>query len=405
MIFRTLIPVFVLATLAVAEPLTPEAVTRLALDNNPRLLAARAVVAEAEARASGLGRLPDPELETEFAAGSRERGRFEVGLTQAFPRTSRLRLERRVAAEAIALARLEISAAEADTVARARSALVELAAADAGLVLAERQAALAREFAEAQVRHVKAGQLSALDSAQAVLVAREAELALAEPRAERLAAAFALATELGREADPALAASFDLSLPAETPTSVAVSLASRPDLALAEGALAAGDAEIALARSHGREDYRVGVFAEGEQDRDDLGSREQELKIGLRFSMPLPVRKVAVPAVAEKQAARRRLVLERDTLALAARNEVAASSAALAARHAAARAVADELLPAARAHLAATEAAFGRGEAEVAQVFRARERLAELERSDLAARRAYHLAAVQNLAAAGRLLP
>ncbi len=135
MIFRILIPVCVLATLAVAEPLTPEAVTRLALDNNPRLAAARAVVAEAEARVSGLGRLPNPEFETEFAAGSRERGRLEVGLAQVFPRTSRLRLERRVAAEAVALARLEIAAAEADTVARARSALVELAAADAGLAL------------------------------------------------------------------------------------------------------------------------------------------------------------------------------------------------------------------------------------------------------------------------------
>ncbi len=403
MIFRILIPVCVLATLAVAEPLTPEAVTRLALDNNPRLAAARAVVAEAEARVSGLGRLPNPEFETEFAAGSRERGRLEVGLAQVFPRTSRLRLERRVAAEAVALARLEIAAAEADTVARARSALVELAAADAGLALVERQAALAREFADAQTRQTAAGQLSALDSAQAALVAREAELALADPRADRVAAALALATELGREADPALAASLDLALPAEAPAPAA--LASRPDLALAEGALVAGDAEIALARSQGREDYRVGVFAEGEQDRDDLGAREQELKIGLRFSMPLPVRKVSGPAVAEKQAARRRLVLERDALALAARNEVAASAAALAARHAAARVIATELLPAARAHLTATEAAFGRGEAEMAQVFRARERLAELERSDLAARRAYHLALVQNLAAAGRLLP
>ena len=403
MILRTLIPWCVLATLGVAEPLTPEAVTRLALDNNPRLAAVRAVVAEAEARASGLGRLPDPELETEIAAGSRERGRLEVGLTQAFPRTSRLRLERRVAAQAVALARLEIAAAEADTVARARAALVELAASDAALALAEGQAALAREFADAQVRQAKEGRLSALDSAQAALVAREAGLALAEPRAARVAAALALATELGREADPSLAAALDLALPAEAPAPAA--LGSRPDLALAEGLLAAGDAEVALARALGREDYRVGVFAEGEQDRGDLGSREQELKIGLRFSMPLPVRNIAGPAVAEKQAARRRLVLERDALALAARNEVAASAATLAARHAAARAVADELLPAVRAHLEATAAAFGRGEAEMTQVFRARERLAEIERSDLAARRAYHLALVQHLAAAGRLLP
>jgi hypothetical protein len=70
------------------------------------------------------------------------------------------------------------------------------------------------------------------------------------------------------------------------------------------------------------------------------------------------------------------------------------------ARHAAARAIVAELLPAARAHLAATEAAHALGEIESTPVFRARERLAEIERSDLDARLAYHRAAVRRLSAA-----
>lgn len=392
-----------LAANAAAESFTPEAATRLALAENRQLAAARAAIAEAEARADGLGRLPDPELETEFAAGSRGRGRLEIGLTQTFPRTSRLRLERRVAAESLKVARLEVAAAEAATVARVRAALVDLAAADAALELAGRQAAVARDFAGTQRAQSASGQLSALDAAQADLFAREAELALAEPRAVRTAAALALATELGREADTTLMATVDLTLP-ENPWVDAMP-GRRPDLALADAATVAGDAAIALARTQGREDYRVGVFVEGEQDRDDFGAREQEAKIGLRFSMPLPLRNPAAPVIAEKQAARRRLALAQEALALAARNEIAAAADKVRVRHSAARAIAAELLPAAHAHLAAAEAARARGEAEPAQLFRARERVGELERADLAARHAYHLAVIQHLAAVGRLLP
>lgn len=401
---------------AVAEPLTPEAVTRLVLENNPGLAAARALVAEAEARASGLGRLPNPEFESEFAAASRERGRIELGLSQRFPRSSRLRLERRVAAESIHLARLEIAVRAAETVAEAREALLDLAHAEAAAELAEKQAALAAESAESQRAQSAQGQASALDAAQARLAAREAALAVATAHAETEAARARLSTLLGREvpndaavetADP-LRADLDLGLPASLADASAVSSAPmatplRPDLALAEAGHAALDTELALARSTGREDFSLGLFVEGEQDRDELGDRERELMIGLRFSIPLPVRDVAAPAVAEKQAARRRLALEREALAQAARNEVAATAAALRARFAHARDLAAELLPAARDHLAATEAAARRGEADPAQTFRARERLFALERADLDARHAFHLALVRHLAASGAL--
>ena len=403
MIFPRLFPLSLfLATLAVAEPLTPGAATRLALERNPGLAAARALVAEAEARASGLGRLPNPEFEGEFAAGSRERGRIGLGLTQRFPRAARLRLERKAAAETIALARLEIAAREAETAARVQQAVIDLAAARAGIALARNQAALAREFADAQTALATRGQLSSLDAAQARFAAREAELGSADLRAGEAAAAARLATDLGFEAEIALEVTADLALPPAPPPPGEPGR--RADLALAEGALSVGEAELFLARAAGREDYAVGVFVEGEQERGDLGDRERDLLVGLRVSVPLPVRNVAAPAVAEKQAARRRLVLERDALALSARNEAAAAASALHARHAAALALADELLPAAREHLAATAAAQARGEAEMAQVFRARERLSEIERSDLAARHAYHLAAVRHLAATGRLL-
>lgn len=390
-----------LASASAAEPLTPDAAARFALETNPYLAAARVVIAEAEARASGLGRLPNPEFATEFAAGSRERGRIELGLSQRFPRTARLRLERVVGADAIVLARLEVAAREADIAARAHIAVLDLAAVRAELRLVQQQAALAREFAQTQSRQVEQGQLSALDAAQARFVVREIELSFAELRAAEFNAAATLATLLGREADATITVDADLSLPADSPEPRL--LGPRAEIVLAEQAIASGESDLSLARRKGQEDYSMGVFVEGEQSRADLGERERELMVGLRFSMPLPVRSVAAPAVAEKQAARRRLMLERDALALAVRNEVAATASILRARHASAFALADELLPAAREHLAATTAAHARGEMESAQLFRARERLTEIERADLAARRAYHLASIRHLAATGHL--
>ena len=398
MFFRTLLLFCVLTALSAAEPLTSETAVRLALENHPQLAAARNLIAEAEARASGLGRLPNPELETELALGRREQGRIEIGLTQTFPRASRLQGERNVAQESIQLARHEVAFAELTTAARVRLAVVELATAQAELALAERQAALARELARAQSTQVSSGQLSSLDSAQADLVAREAELAVAIPRAARAAAAVTLSTALGREADPTLSVSYDLSLP---PDEAAIPPPGPcGEVAIAEAKLNAADAEIRLARLQGREDFRAGVFVESEQVRSDLGDRERESMLGVRFSVPLPVRNVSAPLVAEKQAARRRVTLERDALLLKVRNDLAAIEAELRARHASAAAIATELLPAAKAHLVATQAALARGEAEVFQVFRARERLAEIERSDLAARHAYHIAATRRVSSA-----
>jgi outer membrane protein TolC len=398
MIFRTLLPFCLLTALAAAEPLTPEAATRLALAQNLDLAAARELIAEAEARASGLGQLPNPELETEIALGRQGRGRVEIGLSQTFPRASRLRLERRVAAESLHLARREVALAELTIVSRTRLAVLELAAAQSELELAENQAALAREFAAAQAAQAREGQVSGLDSTQAALVAREAELAVAPLRAAQAAASMQLASLLAREANAGLTAAVDLALPPDEAAVPPPGLCA--DAALAEAQLNAADAEVALARSQGREDFKLGVFIEGDQDRDDTGGRDQQAMLGVRFSMPLPVRSVAAPLVAEKQAARRRVALEREARVREAVNEVAASATEVLARHVAARALAAELLPAARAHLAATEAAYGRGEIDSAPVFRARERLAEIERSDLAARLAYHRAAVRRLSAA-----
>lgn len=397
MFFRTFTSLCVFASLALAEPLTFETATQIALAQNPGLAAAREMIAEAEARASGLGRLPNPEIETEAALGREERGRVELGVSQTFPRAARLRFEKGLAAEGVRLARSEVALAELVIAARTRLAVLDLAAAHAESDLVAKQAALAREYAGVQEAEARAGRLSALESAQAALSAREAELAVNPLRAARTAASMKLATLLAREPDAELAVVVDLSLPPEEAAVPAPGPCASSDLA--DARLGTADAEVGLARSLGREDFKLGVFVEGEQDRPDAGERKRDAMLGVRFSMPLPVRSVAGPLVAEKQAARRRAALEREARVREAVNETAASAAEVLALHDAARAIAVELVPAARAHLAATEAARARGELDLSDVLRARERLVALERSDLSARLAYHRAAVRRLSA------
>jgi hypothetical protein len=60
-----------------------------------------------------------------------------------------------------------------------------------------------------------------------------------------------------------------------------------------------------------------------------------------------------------------------------------------------------KVLPTANEHIRDCEAAYGRGEVDLQAVFRARDRLAEIELSDLEARKAYFVAYSEWLSALG----
>jgi len=80
---------------AAAAAFTSESAVRHALANNVDLAAARLTVEEARGRLAKAGRLADPELESELKPDVRGReGVLGFGLTQRFPLTARLRLEK-----------------------------------------------------------------------------------------------------------------------------------------------------------------------------------------------------------------------------------------------------------------------------------------------------------------------
>lgn len=390
-----------LGSAAAQTRLTPAETTRLALARNPELQAARQIVAEAEARARSTGRLANPELGLEVAGGRDFEGRIEVALTQWFPVTSRLRWERKLSSLQIDMARLEVADKELQLVTAAQLARVELAAAQEARSLAAGQIRTTAAEAESLKNQAAEGLASHLDAGSSALASREIDLQQTTLLVEETAAASRLATLLGTSADKLPATdplALPSSLPAKSPT------LNRPDLQLAELAVAAGDADILLARSSRWQDVGVGLFAEGERNRDEPEGIEPEGLLGMRVSIPFPFWQDGSAQVAEKQAGRRRLEHQLAALRLAARNDAASAWQTLKIRYDAAGQAASSLLPAARRHLAETTAAQQRGEADVSQVFRARERLMALERADLEARKAFHLARIQWLAATGALL-
>ncbi len=389
-----------------AQPaaLSPADCVQLGLSQNPSLLAARATIAEAEARASGAGRLANPELSTELAIGRHANSSALIGLSQRFPFTARLRLERNLSQIEIDLARLEVAQHEQQLAAAFHEAIVEHGAAREALALAERQASEARAFADTQARHVAEGQASSLDAAQSLLAARELDWRLHTPRAALQSASAVLARLLGlsdAEKLPQLAVSLDFPVAPPAP----LERGKRAELALAQRSLDAADAGIDLARASRWEDPSVGVFIEREQERTDLGPLDHKTLLGISFSVPLPLRQKGAAQLREKHATRLRLERQLAALEFAAQSELASAYQRVLQRHAAAQAIEAELLPLARQHVSEAEALHAKGEAEPAVIFRARERLAALEQQTLDARKSYHLAVVQWRAASGQLHP
>ena len=292
-------------TLASAQDrLTPAGVNRLVLTRNPELQAARGILAEAEARARGTGRLANPELGLEVAGGRDFEGRIEAGLTQWFPVTARLRWEKHLSTLEISAAQFEIAEKERQFLAAAQTALVELAAAHEAASLDSRLADAAQKEARALEAHAAAGQASSLDTGTARLAAGELALAESARRAEATAAAEKLTTLLGLPLSPIPDCS-PLGLPASPPARHTA--INRPTLELAELALARGDAEISLARASKWQDIGLGLFVEAERSRDEPEGIDSEGLLGMRISVPFPLWQNGAAKVREKQAARKTL--------------------------------------------------------------------------------------------------
>jgi cobalt-zinc-cadmium efflux system outer membrane protein len=371
----------------------------LAIKGNKELAAARFLVQEAEGRARGAGILANPELEAEVAAGQDFEGRVVAGVMQRFPLTGRLRFERKLSDMDVQMAGLEVREKEWQLTLAVRKAFYDLAAAHEALAISSRQAELAEAFAKTVAEGVDAGFRSKLDLQEAKLSASNLQAKAETLRGLEMEASARLSEWLGMPADTSFTLNQKLSLPRFVPVSRPAGM--RADLELAEMAVRSGETHVSLSKATSWEDVGVGVFVEGERFRNDPTGIEPEALAGLKLSIPLPLWQSGSSKVAEKEATRKRMGARLESLRFAVQNQILLTHRVMSLRFRSASEFGTKVLPTANEHIRDCEAAYGRGEVDLQAVFRARDRLAEIELSDLEARKAYFVAYSEWLSALG----
>jgi len=383
--------------------MTVDSAVRRALEHNAELRAARTTIAAAEARTLKSGRLANPELDAELAAGKDTEGKVTVGITQRFPLTSRLTLERRVSAFEVEMAQCEVRVREQELARSVREAAIELAALRAAIDLSKARMRAAAEFAKSLKRGAAEGIGDAFDASKAELESDALQVSVDEIVAEEVVAAGKVSELLNLPAATSIALIDGLALPASLPTSR--KLGDRADVKLAALSVAVGGAEVALSKASRLEDVGVGVFVEGERFSDEPEGIEPEALIGVRFSVPLPLWQNGKGLVQEQEALLAGREVQSTALRLQAQRQIDTAYRVMKTRFASARMIETRLLPKSRDQVVTAEAAVARGEATPATLFETQEKLADLESTALTVRKLYHLAHAEWLAAVGESFP
>ncbi len=390
---------------AVAAVFTSESAVRHALANNADLAAARLTIEEARGRLAQAGRLANPELESELKPNVRGReGVLGFGLTQRFPMTARLRLEKAVSRAELAVAEAEVRDAERRLAADVALAGVDWLALGTQRELKERQLANSRELVEAADRAAGAGEGSALEAAQFDLEAQQLATQLLQLDTGHAALLGKLRPLLGVPAPEPIELTGTLSEVVVAGTET-LALSRRADHQAALARREAAERALALARADRWQDLGVGLLGEMARAEDAPAGIRQDNFVGLRLSLPLPFWNRNQGRIQEATATVRRTEKESEALAFRIRAEVEAAERQMAVAAKLAGEVTATLLPKA----AQLEERLGKlraeGQASLADVLRARDRRLLLESTRLDAVRDLHRARVRLEAATGAIIP
>ena len=397
-----------LALLALCQPLCAEPapvvtlsrVAPLVRTQNPDLAAARLTIDEAVGRLKQAGRLENPDLEIagNQNTASTERG-LEVGISQKFPVTNRLRLEKDLGVTAVEAARQEIREVENRLIGRARAAMIRVLATRQRKALLGQQSRVASELADFISSAAERGEASRIDAGQARLEAARFTTETRQLAATERRALGELKPLLGMQPGDPLHVSG--SLPdLQIPTGADAS--KRPALEVARLAVVAAEQQAAIEQTKRYGDVTAGLFAAAEREIDEPNGAENEGIVGFRVSIPLPFwdKNEGHIEAAEARVTRRRkevLALRQNILleAEATRAEML-EWAKLAAE------INDALLPQADEQTDLAEKSWRDGQSDLLTVFRSREQRLELAATRLDALKNFHLARVRYETALGQ---
>lgn len=366
---------------------------------NPDLKAARFMIEESVGRMRQAGRLENPQLETGFEHNTKFReGLLEIGLSQKFPITNRLKLEKNLGATSVQAAQTEVREITNQLVGDAQAALVGVLAVRERKDLLKEQAGLANELADFIAEVAKKGEASSLEAGQAKL---EASRFLTQSR--QLAA---MEQQAIGQLKPLLGMS-----PGET-LHVSGSLPSlrvpegadeveRPALEMARLAVIAAEQETAIERTKRYGDVEAGMYVGAERSIDEPEGSELEGIVGIRFKIPLPFwdKNEGNIEAAEAKAMRRR----QEVIALnqGIRLEAEAARAEMLEWAKLAKEIEMTLSPQAAEQTDLAEQAWRNGQGDLLTVLRSREQRLELAATRLEALQNFQLARVRYQTALG----
>lgn len=349
--------------------------------NNPDLRAARLRIEEAAGRNTQSGRLTNPEVGAQLNSrnGFREPG-LTVSLTQAFPLTNRLSLEKKVTQRDLEIARVEVADVKRRLVGDARQALIRFLATQEQRALRLQQISLAEELAASLKKAADKGELSSLDVGLVKLEVMQLKTEVRQLEAQLKA--------INGELKPLLG------LPVEEPITVGdrfqklggmnianANVLARADLQAARMRIGEAQAQEDLERAKKYSDIEVSIFAGLEREEDAPQGFENEAIIGIGFSLPLPFWNQNEGNIQEAGARLSRRKLELDALTKKAQHEVKAANDELKEWLTLVRQVDAELLPAAEKQYQLADKSYREGLTDIQTVLRSREKLLKLRQT------------------------
>jgi cobalt-zinc-cadmium efflux system outer membrane protein len=362
---------------------------------NPDLAAARVRIQEAVGRMNQAGRLANPELETSIEQNSEFReGRLQFELSQRFPITDRLRLEKEISLTELKMSEAEVREVERLLVGQARTAIVHWLANRAHLDLLAEQTANAQQLADALTRSQAQGEASALDVSQAKLATASLAIESRSLNAKRAELAGALKLLLGIRATEPL--NISGKLPEPTPPKTLNPISQRPDLQAAKLAFNAATKELSLEYARRYDDVEGGIFAAAERSEDVPEGLTHEAMLGIRFKLALPFWNKNEGAIKAAEAKQQRRRMETAALTRNIHLEAQTAHAEMLEWATLVDEITGNLLPLANEQSKLTEAAYQNAEETIQGLLSSREKCLELASARLNALREFHLARIRH---------
>lgn len=367
---------------------------------NPDLAAARLRIQEALGRMNQAGRLSNPDLDASFESNSRFReGKFELGISQRFPVTGRLQLEKEISLTELNASEAEVREVERQLIGQAREAVVKVLATRQRRELLREQIGISKEFADFLSEVAAKGEGSALDAGQAKLEATSLSMEIRQLDASETASIGELKPLLGMMPGESLHLSG--ALPSPSLPSAAADPAKRPDFQAAKLNAQAAAQGVALEQARRYDDIEGGFFAAAERTEDAPKGYDNEAILGLRFKIALPFWNKNEGAIQEAVARQSRKEKETSALGRGIRLEAEAARSEMTEWARMIGEIDGTLLPLAYEQSKLAEDAYRNGQGEIQSVLRSREKRLQLSAAKLDALREFHLARVRHETALG----